>query len=156
MTLPRYWLRRIFFPSMVGTVISAKGRGVEAPWTEASRHTNASTNRIIATFKDLSYLILDFFEPVGTLQHIARTAAVGWSDDSVALHHVENSRRASITEAQAALQRGCGRLAHLAHHADRLLVQGIFHAVDFPGFALFVVRRRRDQERLVVLRLGLL
>src|ERR1700722_18398951 len=129
MTLPRYWLRRIFFPSGVGTEMSAKGRGVEAPWIESSRHTKATTSRIIFKLnqpaKHLSYLILDFFEPIRALQHVARTAAVGRADDPVALHHVENARRAPIAQAQAPLQRGRRGLAHVAHHAHGILIQGI-------------------------------
>ena len=46
-----------------------------------------------------------FIQPVGAFQNFARAAAIGRPDDTVALHHVENARRAAIAETQPALQR---------------------------------------------------
>src|SRR5581483_11247413 len=48
---------------------------------------------------------LDLGEPVGTLQHVARLAAVGRPDDDFTLHHVQDPRRAAVAQAQPPLQR---------------------------------------------------
>src|SRR5581483_6840410 len=74
---------------------------------------------------------LDLSQPIGTLQHVTRLAAVGWPDDAFALHHVQDACRAAVAQAQPPLQRGSGRLAHLQHHAYRVLIHGILGAVVF-------------------------
>jgi len=49
-------------------------------------------------------LVFHFTQPVRALEHIARLAAVGWSDDAVALGIIsENASGASVAEAQMAL-----------------------------------------------------
>src|SRR6185312_4379532 len=51
----------------------------------------------------LPHLVFHFAQPVWTLQHFTRLAAIRRSDDALALHHVENTRRAPITQSQTAL-----------------------------------------------------
>src|SRR5258708_39354278 len=45
----------------------------------------------------LPQLILYLFQPIRPLQHFARLAAVRWTYDAFALHHVENPRRTAVT-----------------------------------------------------------
>src|ERR1700682_3737763 len=66
----------------------------------------------------LAQLALHFLQPIRTPHDLARFAAVRWTDYTLALHHVEDSRRAPVTQAQSALERGGGRLAHFQHHSD--------------------------------------
>ena len=55
-----------------------------------------------------------------------------------------------------ALQRGGGRFAHFADHANRVLIHRIFSAVDFLAVSILDVGGWRHQECFVVFGLGLL
>ncbi len=60
--------------------------------------------RVDARLERLAQLVLDFLQPVRTLQDLARLATVGRADDAFVLHHVQNPRRAAVAQAEAALQ----------------------------------------------------
>src|SRR5579871_6512680 len=61
-----------------------------------------SLRRLLAR-GELLYVI-HFAQPVGPLQHFARLAAVRWTNDAVAIHHVQNPRRTPVSEAEPPLQ----------------------------------------------------
>src|SRR5207248_1581246 len=56
---------------------------------------------------------IHFPQPIRPLQHFPRLAAIGWTDNPVLVHHVQNPRGATVAQAQTSLQRRSRRLAHL-------------------------------------------
>jgi len=85
-----------------------------------------------------------------------RLAPIRRTDNPIALHHIQNARRASVPQPQMPLQRGSRRFPHLQHHAHGFLVHGILVARRHLAFArALFIRRRRNQVRLVVPRRGL-
>lgn len=46
---------------------------------------------------------IDFLQPVRPLQHFPGLAAVRRANNAVAIHHIENPRRASVAETQTTL-----------------------------------------------------
>src|SRR5437773_718631 len=104
----------------------------------------------------LSVLAFHFLKPLRALQYLAGFAAIRWTDDAFALHHVENPRRPAITQTQAPLQSRCRSLSQFQNHPHGVLIHGVFHTVERIAFVTgLLVRRRGDQERLVIIGTGL-
>src|SRR5882672_6727210 len=55
-------------------------------------------------------------------KHLARLNAVGWSDNTIFLHHFNHACCPIIAYTQAALQHGNRRLANFGHQCDGLIV----------------------------------
>src|SRR6516225_2698271 len=89
----------------------------------------------------LPELILYFSMPVGALEHLARFAPVGRADDAVALHHVEDTRRAAVAQTEVALQCRGRRFAHLQHEAQGVFVRWVLLVIDALAVRTFVFTR---------------
>src|SRR4051794_38276463 len=107
-------------------------------------------NIMVSAFARLSHFLLHFFEPIRTLQNLARAAAIRWADDAVTLHHVKDAGGAAVPEPQPALQRGCRGFAHLEDATNRILVHGILVALELLilVFRFPVIGWRSQQEAL--------
>src|SRR6185437_1785584 len=70
----------------------------------------------------LARRLIDLAHPVAFLENFARLGAVGRADDAVLLHEIDQARGTAIADAQAALQCGSRGAAHLANHADSVLI----------------------------------
>src|SRR4051794_34586864 len=81
---------------------------------------------------------VEFAHPVSCFEEFAWLGAVRRADYAVFLHDVDEARGASVTDAQAALQRGSGGAAHLANDPNRVLIQGVVDWI-FAGAAGFGV-----------------
>src|SRR5260370_13372557 len=66
---------------------------------------------------------VEFLHPVAIFEDFARLGSVGWTDNAVLFHQINQSCGPPVADAQAALQRGCGSAASVANHADRILVK---------------------------------
>src|SRR5689334_14926443 len=53
---------------------------------------------------ELSHRLFDFVVPVGPLEHLSRLRTICGTDDPVALHQIDQMRRASVANSQTALQ----------------------------------------------------
>jgi hypothetical protein len=86
--------RKIRWPS--GRPERSREAGRKAGPTETLRHRG----RLDA----LAAVGLEFANPVFAFQDFARLCAFGGTDDAVFFHHVDQPRRATVADAQAALQ----------------------------------------------------
>src|SRR5260370_35964479 len=64
---------------------------------------------------------VEFLHPVAIFEDFARLGSVGWTDNAVLFHQINQSCGPPVADAQAALQRGCGSAASVTHNADRIL-----------------------------------
>src|SRR5580704_9082614 len=73
----------------------------------------------------LAAVRLELANPIFAFQDFARLRAVGGADDAVFFHHVDQSRRAAVPDAQTALQSGSGSAAHFTAHFDGFLIESV-------------------------------
>src|ERR1700733_13359641 len=90
-----------------------------APYVSLGR--SRETCSFLYQAANLAQSRLNLIEPVGWFEDLAGLRAVGGADDSVALHHVDQGRRAAIAYAQAPLQQGSGGLAEFQDQPYRVL-----------------------------------
>src|SRR5260370_25807137 len=99
---------------------------------------------------------LHFVQPVGALQDFGRLAAVRRTDDTVALHAIQNARRTPVAQAKMPLQGRRRSLSHLEHETHGVFVLRVLLLVGKLALGRSVAFvGRRDQEALVVFRLVL-
>src|SRR5260370_1577204 len=66
---------------------------------------------------------VEFVHAVAIFEDFARLGSVGWTDNAVLFHQLNQSCGQPVADAQAPLQRGSGSAASVANHADRILVK---------------------------------
>src|SRR5215472_6342685 len=103
----------------------------------------------------LPHRVFVFAQPVWPLEDLAGLGAIGCTDNSVALHQVDEVRGAAIPDAQSALQQGSGSLAVLQHDAHCILEEFVVIVFADSAFAqrtgTICVFLRSLQEVLLIL-----
>ena len=90
--------------SYPGTVGIQNSSGAELRCRDRIRSlSQSSTASQLGSDEELLQRFVEFPHPVFFLKHFARLGAVGGTNDAVLFHDVDQPRRASITDAQAAL-----------------------------------------------------
>src|ERR1700679_3291771 len=102
----------------------------------------------------LSQRVLNFAQPVGTLQKFARFGAVRCAYNAVSLHQVDEVSRAAVTDSQPSLQQGSRSLAVLQHDTHGVLEKLVIVIIRgaAASAARLVLFARSLQEILLILR----
>src|SRR5882762_8169117 len=73
--------------------------------------------------------VVELFHPAAVLQDLARLGTVGWTDDAILLHKVDQASGPAVADPQPALQRRSGSAPGVANHTNRILVKVVVNVL---------------------------
>jgi hypothetical protein len=71
----------------------------------SQKNQTRRTTKLLTSRRLSFWRVVEFFHPILRFEHFARLGAVWGPDDTVPFHQVDQSRRATVADAQPALKR---------------------------------------------------